>query len=352
MTASFIKFRVCTLKIFVSVSGMEMRVGIQDGLSIEEEYVNTLRTRSNMRFLLNKQEYEEEMEDLLQPQKDLILPMLHKMMQEIKSTELGLAMTGYFDASTEASEICRQLLRNIKNTQSNYQSMDNFLASILGCTTATSSTPLALETFPVRSNPFSTTTRSKFRQIHDKYSSILQTIKSSHKKVAKKLKIMKVIKRLSRACLIIACGAVAIGITAHLLFFSLLVGSAVMGLCPFVLKRRITRLKRSKTKSLRQLQEQLDTVAKGTYVLGRDFDTVSDLVVRLSDGIERENTMAMYCMEMVDEKFPVQEMVMELRRSCSTSKRLAGELEEHVGLCLATIYRARDLVIEEMSKQA
>jgi hypothetical protein len=118
------------------------------------------------------------------------------------------------------------------------------------------------------------------------------------------------------------------------------------------LKRRITRLKRSKTKSLQRLQEQLDTAAKGTYVLGRDFDTVSHLAARLSDGIDRENSMAMYCKGMVDEKFQVHEMVMELRRSCCNSRRLADELEEHVGLCLATINRARVLVIEEISKQA
>ena len=145
-----------------------MSVGVQDGLNIEEKYVSMLRTESNMRFLSN----EEEMEALLQPQQDLILPMLHNMMQRIKSTEIELAMAGYFDASAEASEICKQLLRNIKNTQSNYQSMESFLAGILGCTTATTSTSLSLETFPVRSNPFSTTTRSNFRQIHDKYSSV------------------------------------------------------------------------------------------------------------------------------------------------------------------------------------
>lgn len=324
-----------------------MLAGAQDDLNIEQEYVNAMRTQSNMRFLSNK----EEMEALLEPQQDLILPMLHNMRRK-KSAEIELAMAGYFDASAEASEICKQLLTNIKNTQSNYQSMDSFLASIGCSTTATSSTSLALETFPVRSNPFSTTTRSNFRQIHDRYSSVLQTIKSSHKKVAKKLKIVKIIKNLSRTCLFIAGGAVAIGIAAHLLFFSLLVGSALMGLCPIALKRRVTRLKRSKTKSLQQLQEQLDTAAKGTYVLGMDFDTVSQLAVRLSDSIERENAMATYCMEMVDEKYPVQEMVMELRRSCSSSRRLAMELEEHVSLCLATIHRARVLVIKEISKQA
>ncbi|KAL5215973.1 hypothetical protein ABZP36_007374 [Zizania latifolia] len=114
----------------------------------------------------------------------------------------------------------------------------------------------------------------------------------------------------------------------------------------------IRERRQSRTRSLLQLQEQLDTAAKGTYVLGRDLDTVSHLVARLSDGIERENAMARCCAERVDGSFPVQEMVTELRRSCSSSRKLTEELEEHVCLCLATIHRARVLVITEISKQA
>ncbi|KAG8070383.1 hypothetical protein GUJ93_ZPchr0006g42054 [Zizania palustris] len=107
-----------------------------------------------------------------------------------------------------------------------------------------------------------------------------------------------------------------------------------MALCPFALKRRVTR-RRPRTRSLLQLQEQLETTTKGTYVLGRDLDTVIQLVARLSDGIKHENVMAKFCAERVDERFPVQEMVNELRRSCSSSRKLADELEEHA--CLATM---------------
>uniref|UniRef100_K3YBS9 Uncharacterized protein n=1 Tax=Setaria italica TaxID=4555 RepID=K3YBS9_SETIT len=103
--------------------------------------------------------------------------------------------------------------------------------------------------------------------------------------------------------------------------------------------------------SLLRLQEQLDTVAKGTYVLGQDLDTVSNLVARLSDGIERENAMARCCEERSGERSSVLEMVNELRSSCSSSSRLSDELEEHVCLFLASIHRARILVTQENSKQ-
>ncbi|KAF0913888.1 hypothetical protein E2562_024963 [Oryza meyeriana var. granulata] len=352
--------------------GMETPAIVQGSLNIEEEYINTLHTRSNARFFSRKQRSGTEMEARFDPQQqDVITADVQRMMHRRTSSEIELAMAGYFDASDEASEICRQLLMNIKNTQSNYLSMDSFLGSISDSVAAATATaadaamtpPLALKPFAARSNPFSAVTRSNFRRIHDRFSSILHAIKSNHGKVARKLKVVKAIRKVSRTCLVVACGAVAavsIAVAAHLLFLSLLVGPAAMALCPMAVKRRVTAAvvarRRSRTRSLLRLQEQLDTAAKGTYVLGRDLDTVSHLVARLSDGIDRENAMARCCAERVVDvdggRFPVQEMVNELRRSCSRSRKLAEELEEHVGLCLATIHRARVLVIREISKQA
>ncbi|TVT99534.1 hypothetical protein EJB05_55094, partial [Eragrostis curvula] len=212
-------------------------------------------------------------------------------------------MAGYFNASAEASEMCIELLRNIKSAQSNYQSLDSTNAGA----------PLAL-------NPFCTT-QSNFWQIHDKYSSMFRSIRFSHRKVARKIKVVKAIKKLLKIGLVVACGAtagVAAAAAAHLLFFGLM----------------------------------LDTAAKGTYVLGNELDTVNQLVARLSDGIERENAMAQYCLGRENEGSSVPEMVRELKKSYSNSRRLALELEQHVCLCLATIDRARVLVIEEIFKKA
>lgn len=246
-------------------------------------------------------------------------------------------MADYFDASTEALEICRQLLQNIKDAQSNYQSMDSFLASI--------SASNALFPLTSSSNPFCTTTPSNLRPIHDKYSCILESIRSSHRSVGRKLKMVMAVKKLSRALVVMAGGAAAaaaFGTGAHLLFFGLLLaGTARAG----------TKKPSSKTmSSLLQLQQQLDTAAKGTYVLGQDLDTVGNLVARLSDDIERENILATWCVERADERSLVLEMANELRRSCSSSRRLTDELEEHVCVFLATIHRARNLVIQEISK--
>ncbi|CAL5017035.1 unnamed protein product [Urochloa decumbens] len=346
---------------------MEMRTPARahEALDIEQEYSSMLRTQSNARFLFKKHQSEEDMESLLETPEDIITPVLHNIMvRRGTSSKIERAMADYFGASTEAIEICRHLLRDIKNTQSNYQSMDNFLASFTGSTASTSaSVPLAHKSFPVTSNPFCTTTRSSFRQIHDKYSCILQSIRSSHRRVVRKLKIVKAVRKLSRALLVVACGgaaAAAIGAASHLLFLGFLIGAAAAALLPIALKKRITaKAKKEKRSSktmlfLLRLQEQLDTAAKGTYVLGQNLDTVSSLVARLSDGIDRENAMARCCEERSGERSSVLdlEMVNELRKSCLSSRRIADELEEHVCLFLATIYKARVLVIQEISKKS
>ncbi|TVU14537.1 hypothetical protein EJB05_38012, partial [Eragrostis curvula] len=253
------------------------------------------------------------------------------MQRSTYSPEIEVAMAGYFNASAEASEMCVDLLRNIKSAQRNYQSMDSTSAGA----------PLAV-------NPFCTT-RSNFIQIHDKYTSMFRSIRSTHKKVARKLKVVKAIKKLLKVGLVVACSAAAVAAVAaaaHLLFFGLMVGPAAAGLCPIALRKRMTKKTRSsKTGSLLRLREQLDTAAKGAYVLGNDLDTVSQLVARLSDGIERENAMSQYCVEREREGSSVPEMVSELKKSYSNSRMLALELEEHVCLCLATIDRARVLLI-------
>ncbi|WVZ85632.1 hypothetical protein U9M48_032533 [Paspalum notatum var. saurae] len=322
--------------------------------NIEEEYYNTLRTQSNACFLSEKHQSEEEMEAVLLDTREdnLISPMMFQnmitQMHPRRSSEMEfVAMVGYFDASAEASEMCRQLLKHIKSTQSNYRSMDSFLARMADGTASTAS---AREPAPaVRSNPFCTMTRSNFRQVHDRYSCMLRSIVPGHRRVPRKLKMAKAIKKLRRACLAMVGGA-----AAHLLFGPAAAAAGIYPVALMSLRRRAGAATTGsaawkKRSSSSRTVSSLDAAAKSTYVLGRYLDTVSHLVARLSDGIERENDMARRCVEI---RCPVQGVVSELRRSCSSSRRLAEELEEHVWLCLATIHKARFLVIQEISNQS
>jgi hypothetical protein len=149
------------------------------------------------------------------------------MMHRRTSSEIELAMVGYFNFSDEASEICRQFLTNIKNAQSNYISMGCFLATISDSVAATDGAVATTAAPPPSCGATRSATRSSFRRVHDMYSSILRGIKSSHRKVARKLKVVRAIRKISQECLVVACGAAAaasVALAAHRLFFGLLVG--------------------------------------------------------------------------------------------------------------------------------
>ncbi|TVU14550.1 hypothetical protein EJB05_38025, partial [Eragrostis curvula] len=250
--------------------------GQEAALDIEQEYNNTLR-------LLNEQRCEEEMEALLQDM---------TMHRRTYSPEIEVAMAGYFNASAKASEMCVELLRDIKSTQSGKEAEDR------------EGRQEALEGWPRRG------------------------------------------VRRGRGCRRRHCSAPAVRRPDG--------RAGDRGSVP----NRAQEADDEEDDEVQQdrvfvrLREQLDTAAKGTYVLGNDLDTVSQLVARLSDGIERENAMAQYCVERERDGSSVPEMVSELKKSFSNSRRLALELEEHVCLCLATIDRARVLVIQEIFKKA
>lgn len=99
---------------------------------------------------------------------------------------------------------------------------------------------------------------------------------------------------------------------------------------------------------LSKVGKQIDVAAKGTYILNRDFDTLSRLVARLHDEVEHKKAMVRFCWERREDKFCLQ-VVKEIKKSDVGFRKQVQELEEHVYLCLVTINRARALVIKEMT---
>lgn len=99
---------------------------------------------------------------------------------------------------------------------------------------------------------------------------------------------------------------------------------------------------------LSKVGKQIDVAAKGTYILNRDFDTMSRLVARLHDEVEHKKAMVRFCWERREDKFCLQ-VVKEIKKSDVGFRKQVQELEEHVYLCLVTINRARALVIKEMT---
>nr|CAD1824648.1 unnamed protein product [Ananas comosus var. bracteatus] len=297
--------------------------------NVNEEYINTLRTQSNAEFFAKTHLFISDpsihtsskpdliIGALLEPEQDVISSTLESLIFPSAISDLKLLLTNYFDISAKASKFCTQLLRNINKYHSNHQSIEEVLETI------SKSKSLELDSIALLANPVSNPNQADFKLIQDRCSLILHRLKSRRKKVATRIKLIKCMKKLLGFCFTLACGLVAL--------------------------KKISNLKYFKTEFLKKMWEQLDVVAKGTYILHCDFDTMSRLVAWIHDEFEHNNMIIRHCMERKDNKCHVQGVVKEIKNSRCGIIRKVEELEEHVCLCLATINRARVLVMKEIS---
>ncbi|KAF9682755.1 hypothetical protein SADUNF_Sadunf05G0141500 [Salix dunnii] len=330
-------------------------------LNVNEEYLSALRTQSYADFFTKAQSLVNEpsfpsyshrkfSEVLLEPSQDSIPAILESAFLS-KEPELKTLMLNFFDLSAEASNICSHLLKNINQIQSSYQ----FIQTVLNSIDEYSPDKLnlivsELYSFIVQTNPFSTPNKHDFRLINDRYSSVLNHLNSERRNVARKMKLIAYIHKASGICMTAACGLIAISaivIAAHSLT-ALVMGPAILSFPLKRFKKKLLSFKFLRSRILRKVGQQLDVAAKGTYILNRDFDTMSRLVARLQDEVEHDKAMIRFCLERKEDRFSLQVMK-ELKKSDSGFRKQVEELEEHVYLCLLTINRARALVIGEMA---
>ncbi|KAJ6774070.1 hypothetical protein OIU79_017489 [Salix purpurea] len=341
--------------------GKEFRNIACKSFNVNEEYLSALRSQSYADFFSKAQSLVNEpsfpsychrkfSEVLLEPRQDSIPAILESAFLS-KVPELKTLMLDFFDLSAEASNICSHLLKNINQIQSSYQFIRTVLSSIDDYSPDKLNLIVSeLYSFTVKTNPFSTPNKHDFTLINARYSSVLTRLKSKRRNLARKMKIIACIHQTSGICMTAACGLIAISavvIAAHTLT-ALVMGPAILSFPLKRVKKKLLSLKFLRSRFLGKVGQQLDVAAKGTYILNRDFDTMSRLVARLHDEVEHDKAMIRFCLERKEDKFSLQVMK-ELKKSDSGFRKQVGELEEHVYLCLLTINRARALVIEEMT---
>ncbi|KAK1311088.1 UPF0496 protein [Acorus calamus] len=265
---------------------------------VNEEYKSILRTDSYAEFLTKA--HISSAESLLEPDQDEIPSLLESAI----FPDLNALMSNYFEVSAEASRICGDLLRAIQEVNANYLFIQRAL-EIVG-SDSPELVQLALsefDSFNLLGNPFSDTNRVNFELMHERHSAMLQRLRLEAKKVKTRFKWMR---RLREGCK----GAFALlelVLAIHGLS-GLITGSTLLGFTPgkFKRKRRLSK----KCSFLRQFGEQLELAARGTYILNRDFDTLSRLVARLYNEIEHDR-------------------VMVLKKGGRGFKKKVKELEEH-----------------------
>ncbi|KAK1301254.1 UPF0496 protein 3 [Acorus calamus] len=261
---------------------------------VNEEYKSILRTDFYADFLTKA--HLSSAESLLEPDQDEIPSLLESAI----FPDLNVLMSNYFEVSAEASRICGDLLRAIREVNANYQFIHRAL-EIVG-SDSPELVKLALsefESFNLLGNPFAN--RVDFELTHKRHSAMLQRLRSKAKKVKTRLKWMR---RFREGCK----GAIAL----------LELVLAIHGLSARV---------------------------------GSEGDLYFEqgLVTRLYNEIEHDRVMVRFCLERKEELFLLREVVKVLKKGGLGFEKKVKELEEHVYLCLVTINRARVLVTREMS---
>ncbi|CAA0831002.1 UPF0496 protein [Striga hermonthica] len=94
---------------------------------------------------------------------------------------------------------------------------------------------------------------------------------------------------------------------------------------------------------------QLESAAKGTYILLRDLDTISRHVARLNNELEHVEGLVQMWSDRGDDRLGASdEVACQLKRNNQSFIEQLDELEEHLYLCFMTINRARNLVTKEI----
>ncbi|CAI9763950.1 unnamed protein product [Fraxinus pennsylvanica] len=325
-------------------------------LNVNEEYLGAFRTKSYGDFFIKAQLLVNEPSspanychqgflEILDPGQETIAQVLESAVLSRKSNLKSL-LFNYFDMSAEASEFCSQLLKSINQVQADYK----FIHQVLDTIDDFSTEKFHLIVSELHSCIFNLN-KQDFKRIQEKYTSILQLLKSKRKLVTRKIKLKKWFNKASGVCITLACGMVAVVamvLAAHTLT-ALLMGPAIFSLPVKPLKKKLLNIQFLKYGFLRKIGEQLDVATKGTYILNMEFDTMSRLMSRIQDEIEHNKAMIQFCLDRREDKFSFQ-VLKDIKKGEFGFKKQVQELEEHAYLCLVTINRARALVIKEITK--
>ncbi|XP_049398976.1 UPF0496 protein At1g20180-like [Solanum stenotomum] len=340
-------------------------------LNVNEEYQGALRTKSYGEFFMKAQDllvnnnnnninqplspnsqYSLFSDILLEPGQETITNILESTNFFPKKYNLKPLLSNYFNISAKASKFCSHLLKTINQVQNDYDFVEQILESIDN--NFSSHLILELRSYIIHNNPFSDLKKQDFTRINNEYSSILQRLSLKRKKVARKIKFIKGVNKVSGVFVTTTCGLVAVAavvLAAHTLA-ALIMGPAILTIIPLnrsKINKFTNCLRFLKCGFLSKIGAQLDVAAKGTYILNRDFDTMSRLVDQLHDEIEHNKAMIKLCLDRREDSISLK-VLKELKKSNVGFRKQVEELEEHVYLCLLTINRARNLVINEIGK--
>ncbi|KAM7499685.1 hypothetical protein LguiA_024099 [Lonicera macranthoides] len=341
-----------------------MDIPVISNLDLREEYANAFRTESYNDFwtrvlalcngpsITSKtvssttaarlSSYRLFAEHLLEPDQHTIIQILAITQTQPENHTL---LSDYFSQTANASLLCGLLLKDIDHTRRKYRSLKTTLKTFEnGLCPPMTQLPVILtrlSQFSKSPNPFISSALSprRFEMVQNGCFKLLKRLESSRDKARAKLRFMNKLNRGSAICLV----ALTVSLTVLVVVHTLAVLVATPGLV-------VASLDLISTRKLARYSAQLDSAAKGTYILCRDLDTISHLVARLNDELEHTCSMIKFWLKRGDDRLQASaEIARQLKKNDSAFSQQLDELEEHLYLCFMTINRARNIVVKEIT---
>lgn len=292
--------------------------------------------------------------ELLSPDQDYVNAILQHTIL-VTEPEFGKMISGYFSNGEYVYRLCSHLLDSIKRARLSYSKIKNILelAPTSGNFSEEQCHWIVKEflLFMEFENPFSHPDSEALQSIRDCFQHLLQQLELYGDKVHKvhrKLKLINRFKKGSSLCLIGVCIAIvlyAVVIATHALVA--IVAAPVLVTFPVNFIEKL----RCESMNLLRHSAQLDAVTRGAYILSKHLDTMIRLVARLHNEVDNNKVLIGFCLQRKDERYPIQEVVKQLRNSDFSFAETLDEIEDHVGLCLININRTRKLLVQEIRMQ-
>ncbi|KAL8544041.1 hypothetical protein ACS0TY_004547 [Phlomoides rotata] len=179
---------------------------------------------------------------------------------------------------------------------------------------------------------------SRFQAVQNSCSNSLKQLESRRNKTQTKIRRLKRLRCGSAVFLVALTATLAVIVVTHA-FVILVAAPGVM----------VTSLELVSIEKLARRSAQLDSAAKGAYILIRDLDTISRLAARLNNELERVDALMQLWLERGDDRLHAnEEVASQLKRNNQSFIQQLDELEEHLYLCFMTNNRARNIVTKEI----
>ncbi|URD73809.1 UPF0496 protein [Musa troglodytarum] len=286
---------------------------------------------------------------LLEPsQESLVAAMatVHGRSAHLRAQSLLLE---YFDVTFQACDACAKLLASLSRAREHHRSIRHLLAKVSSA--CFDGSDCCAEVDHLASllrldNPLCSANLARFYSVQSQYRILTQRLTRAHRRTLRMVRLVQLTKKAAGIVAVSACSiavAAALAIAAHTVIGIGVVAAAA----PVVMTTRPrAAMRRGRAARARHL-ERLGAAAKGAYIVGRDFDTMSRTVRRAHDEVEHEREMARMALREKDRQL-AREAAREVEGGAARVEEQLEELEEHVYLCLITINRSRSMVAQEV----